>query len=118
MGPPREDYEKVAPKDSFIHVDDFDGAQDLARYLNKLDNKNELYNKYFGWKVTKKHIHKPDNVCKFVYFSQTMQKWTPSSSAAHVRSSTSSLPSPRPTWTSTGGGNTMATPAKHEKESD
>ena len=50
FGPPREDYEAVAPPNSFIHVEDFDSIEKLAIYLHKLDNNDHLYNRYFEWK--------------------------------------------------------------------
>lgn len=50
FGTTRQDYEKVAPADSFIHVDDFENAEQLAKYLLKLDKNDHLYNKYFQWK--------------------------------------------------------------------
>lgn len=52
MGPSRRDYELLAPKNSFIHVDDFESPRDLAEYLHKLDRDDELYNGYFKWKST------------------------------------------------------------------
>ncbi|RZF32651.1 hypothetical protein LSTR_LSTR004079 [Laodelphax striatellus] len=50
MGPPKEDYERVAPKGSFIHVEDFQSPEHLAAYLHKLDQDDDLYNSYFKWK--------------------------------------------------------------------
>ncbi|RZF32646.1 hypothetical protein LSTR_LSTR004074 [Laodelphax striatellus] len=47
MGAPREDYELVSPKHSFIHVEDFDSPKDLAAYLHKVDQDDDLYNSYF-----------------------------------------------------------------------
>ena len=51
-GPPREDYEAVAPKDSFIHVDDFDTLDKLAERINYLIDpaNNEEYMKYHAWR--------------------------------------------------------------------
>ena len=49
MGPSREDYELVAPPNSFIHVDDFSSIEDLANYLIKLNNNDELYKEYITW---------------------------------------------------------------------
>ena len=48
----REDYEAVAPKDSFIHVDDFETLEDLADRINFLiDPENEKeYMKYHAWR--------------------------------------------------------------------
>lgn len=50
MGARPEDYAKVAPPDSYIHVDEFDSPKQLADYLRILDHNDELYNKYFRWK--------------------------------------------------------------------
>ena len=57
MGARKEDYEKRAPHKSFIHVDDFAGPAELAEYLKKLDNDDELYNSYFKWKGTGEMIN-------------------------------------------------------------
>ena len=42
-----EDYEKVAPKKSYIHVDEFKGPKELAEYLHELDQDDDKYNQYF-----------------------------------------------------------------------
>lgn len=42
----------VAPRHSFIHVDDFESPELLAAYLRKLDRDDALYNEYFQWKRT------------------------------------------------------------------
>ena len=47
MGARPEDYEKVAPNNSYIHVDEFKGPKELAEYLHLLDNDDDLYNQYF-----------------------------------------------------------------------
>lgn len=47
MGARPQDYEKVAPLKSYIHVDEFHGPKELAEYLHLLDNDDELYNQYF-----------------------------------------------------------------------
>ena len=52
MGARKEEYEKVAPQKSFIHVDDFASPQQLAQYLNELDKNDDAYNEYFRWKGT------------------------------------------------------------------
>ncbi len=49
MGADKDEYESVAPPHSFIHVDDFPSAKDLARYLKLLYKNNKLYNEYFRW---------------------------------------------------------------------
>lgn len=52
MGGSPEDYHKMAPERSFIHVDDFANVSSLAAYLNLLDKDDVLYNTYFKWKGT------------------------------------------------------------------
>ena len=54
MGARPEDYAIAAPSKSYIHVDDFDSPKELADYLHKLDQDDQLYNEYFKWKVTRK----------------------------------------------------------------
>ena len=50
MGASLQDYEAVAPPQSFIHVDSFQSPEELAGYLHLLDQDDELYNQYFAWK--------------------------------------------------------------------
>ncbi|XP_063802196.1 4-galactosyl-N-acetylglucosaminide 3-alpha-L-fucosyltransferase FUT6-like [Pseudophryne corroboree] len=50
MGPPRENYERFIPKDSFIHVNDFSNAQELAAYILELDKDDKRYQEYFRWR--------------------------------------------------------------------
>lgn len=52
MGAAPEDYERVAPPHSFIHVDYFQSPKQLAEYLTILDKNDSLYNEYFQWKGT------------------------------------------------------------------
>ncbi len=51
MGARPEDYARSAPYKSYIHVDDFESPKELAEYLHKLDQDDNLYNEYFKWKV-------------------------------------------------------------------
>ena len=51
MGARPEDYAKVAPYHSYIHVDEFESPRHLAEYLHKLDKNDELYNSYFRYVV-------------------------------------------------------------------
>ncbi|NXY24643.1 FUT6 fucosyltransferase, partial [Atrichornis clamosus] len=50
LGPPRENYERFLPADSFIHVDDFGSARELARFLWELGWDSERYRSYFQWR--------------------------------------------------------------------
>ncbi|XP_063695627.1 glycoprotein 3-alpha-L-fucosyltransferase A-like [Culicoides brevitarsis] len=56
MGANAEDYQKMLPDKSFIHVDDFETAAHLGAYLNLLDQDDALYNSYFKWKGTGEFI--------------------------------------------------------------
>ena len=47
MGARLEEYQVVAPHNSFIHVDQFKGPKELAEYLDQLDKDDDLYNEYF-----------------------------------------------------------------------
>jgi glycoprotein 3-alpha-L-fucosyltransferase len=49
-GASREDYEQVAPSNSFIHVDDYESPLQLAQYLLELNGNSTKYNEYFKWK--------------------------------------------------------------------
>ncbi|XP_066269683.1 alpha-(1,3)-fucosyltransferase 7-like [Branchiostoma lanceolatum] len=51
LGAPRKDYERFAPPNSFIHVDDFKSPRALASYLNYLDQNEDKYMEYFAWKT-------------------------------------------------------------------
>ncbi|GAB6029232.1 hypothetical protein CHUAL_005000 [Chamberlinius hualienensis] len=57
LGAPKEDYERVAPVNSFIHVEDFQSPKHLAEYLHMLDKNDTLYNEYFRWKGTGEFIN-------------------------------------------------------------
>lgn len=50
LGPPRRDYEAVAPSKSFIHVDDFKSIKALAEYLKGLIKDPKKYSAYFTWR--------------------------------------------------------------------
>lgn len=49
LGPPRSHYEAVAPKGSFIHVDDFRSVEELGKFLKDLAEDKERYASYFAW---------------------------------------------------------------------
>lgn len=57
MGARQQDYEKSAPYRSYIHVDEFQSAKELASWLHHLDEDDDLYNSYFEWKGTGEFIN-------------------------------------------------------------
>ncbi|XP_077187791.1 4-galactosyl-N-acetylglucosaminide 3-alpha-L-fucosyltransferase FUT6-like [Paroedura picta] len=50
LGPPRKNYERFIPPDSFIHVEDFPSAQEMAHFLQELDKDDLRYQSYFRWR--------------------------------------------------------------------
>lgn len=46
-----------SPLRSYLHVDEFSSAKELAEYLHLLDKNDELYNSYFKWKSTGEFIN-------------------------------------------------------------
>ncbi|KAM4697163.1 alpha-(1,3)-fucosyltransferase 7 [Rhinophrynus dorsalis] len=48
LGPPRENYERFVPPDSFIHVSDFSSPKHLATFL--LSMTPQQYQKFFHWR--------------------------------------------------------------------
>ncbi|XP_041483285.1 uncharacterized protein LOC121430077 [Lytechinus variegatus] len=70
-GASKEDYERVLPPDSFIHVEDFDSIKELASYLRRLSKDEGLYNTYFEWKkfgwvqlTIEEYLLEPEQVCE------------------------------------------------------
>lgn len=57
LGPNHKDYIKMAPYFSFIHVDEFNGVEELARFLNILNHNSTLYNLYFRWTNTGEFVN-------------------------------------------------------------
>lgn len=51
MGARPSEYAAAAPHNSYIHVEEFAGPEELAAYLRRLDEDDILYNSYFKWKV-------------------------------------------------------------------
>jgi glycoprotein 3-alpha-L-fucosyltransferase len=71
MGAHPDDYKKAAPSNSYIHVEDFDSAEDLAAHLKYLAENDGEYNKYFEWKGTGEFIDSQFlcRVCGMLHYS-------------------------------------------------
>jgi hypothetical protein len=51
------DYKKSSPENSYIDVNDFESVEALAKFLDKVDKDDQLYNSYFKWKGTAETIN-------------------------------------------------------------
>lgn len=51
VGAPLEDYEKLAPPNSFIHPDQFDSMVAMATHILEVATDKERYLEYFQWKT-------------------------------------------------------------------
>ena len=50
-GPERNDYNRLAPAESFIHINDFNGdMKKLANHLQKIASNHSLYSMYHQWR--------------------------------------------------------------------
>ncbi|CAH8875885.1 unnamed protein product [Trichobilharzia szidati] len=82
MGASIEEYQKVAPPHSFIHVDEFDSPKELAEYLKYLDKNDTAYNEYFAWHdkgVVSMWSSKPE--CEFCLLANAIEYLRPTSQA-------------------------------------
>ncbi|PIK51852.1 putative glycoprotein 3-alpha-L-fucosyltransferase A-like [Apostichopus japonicus] len=50
VGAPFEHYLRVAPPNSFLHVDMFESMDELVSYIRELDTNDEKYFDYFRWR--------------------------------------------------------------------
>lgn len=81
MGARPKDYEKYAPKHSYIHVEEFASPKQLAEYLHKLSQDDQLYNSYFQWRGTGHVEWTPKkyfcHLCAMLHDNSTMSrsKW-------------------------------------------
>ena len=49
-GPKRENFERIAPPHSFIHVDDYASNTELVNELNIIQSNRTAYGKYHAWR--------------------------------------------------------------------
>ena len=78
MGAHPDDYKRVAPEKSYIHVDDFPTPKELAQYLLRLDADDELYNEYFRWKGTGEFVntHFFCRLCAMAHYADRVERKT------------------------------------------
>lgn len=57
MGAHPDDYEKVLPPNSYIHIDNFASPKEVADYMRKVASNRTLYNSYFRWKSTGEFVN-------------------------------------------------------------
>ncbi|CAF1218277.1 unnamed protein product [Adineta ricciae] len=50
-GPERENFARIAPPHSFIHVDDYSSDKELADALHSIEQNRTLYGKYHAWRM-------------------------------------------------------------------
>lgn len=87
LGARKEEYEQQLPYKSFIYVEDFASPEELAEYLHKVDQDDDLYNSYFQWVGTGEiHTLYPNlfyyawcRVCAMLHDDYTMSnpRWYP-----------------------------------------
>ena len=67
MGAKENDYERLAPKQSYIHVNQYKTPEELAKYLNYLINNPEKYLMYLQWREnTEIEVIKPRRWISFL----------------------------------------------------
>ncbi|KAJ8036753.1 Glycoprotein 3-alpha-L-fucosyltransferase A [Holothuria leucospilota] len=49
VGGTKEEYERLAPPNSFIHADDFPSIEALAKHIKAVAASEKLFNEYFKW---------------------------------------------------------------------
>ena len=78
-GPHPDDVKALAPKNSYIHVEDFKSPQKLLNYINYLDKNDTAYMEYHNWR-----LEKPNKNIK-TYTSRESRKWCAACEAVHER---------------------------------
>ncbi|KAJ8709151.1 hypothetical protein PYW07_008977 [Mythimna separata] len=81
MGARASEYAALAPHNSYIHVEEFASPEELASYLRRIDEDDNLYNSYFKWKGTGEFINTYFfcRVCAMVHANERRQR------SAHYR---------------------------------
>ncbi|PZC76884.1 hypothetical protein B5X24_HaOG204023 [Helicoverpa armigera] len=76
MGARASEYASLAPHNSYVHVEEFASPEELATYLRRLDEDDNLYNSYFKWKGTGEFINTYFfcRVCAMVHANERRQR--------------------------------------------
>ncbi|KAF7236406.1 Galactoside 3(4)-L-fucosyltransferase [Varanus komodoensis] len=74
LGPPRKNYESFLPPESFIHVDDFPTAKELASFLQDLGRNTTRYESYFQWRSRLKPVGHTSWGFQYCRACQALQK--------------------------------------------
>ena len=76
MGPSIKNYEQLLPPNSFLHVNNFSNAEELASHIKYLNTDDEAYMRYHLWREKYQIVMINDNhflwrceMCKRMYFS-------------------------------------------------
>lgn len=94
LGAKKIQYETIAIPNSFLHVDDFNSVEDLAKELHRLNTNDHEYNKYLQWTQlydvsenftfrTTKEL--PNSLCLLGYY-QRLQKYDKTMNTKQVQS--------------------------------
>lgn len=72
-----EEYKRLLPPNSYIHVDQFESPKQLAKYLLFLSQNDDLYNQYFLWKNTGRFINTKFicRLCTMVHLAPHFPMW-------------------------------------------
>ena len=80
-GATKEDFKQIAPRHSYIHVDDYDNIEELVEYINYLDKHDDAYMKYFHWRKVLEESETSEevfnNTSKLLPSYKTFLKTTP-----------------------------------------
>ena len=71
MGAREEDYKRLTPPNSYIHVSNYTSAKQLAEYLHYLDNNITAYSMYHEWRKDfvkgGTHVHHMCKLCEMAH---------------------------------------------------
>jgi glycoprotein 3-alpha-L-fucosyltransferase len=72
LGPKRQEYERVAPPNSFIYATDYSNPQTLAKHLNDVATNRNEYEKYHKWRIDYETLYlghdvEPFRFCELCY---------------------------------------------------